>query len=180
MIVQANAHIGFNCKNLDASVKFYEDMLGCKEKFSLYYGDLIPKEQERRNRMDPQELERLEKIKDVRWIVYLEWMDGYFIELFDEVTAHVENLPDPTKYGYTHFSFVVDDIQAFYQELVDKGAEEYIYILPGPSIDRNKTMWFHDPDGNKIEVHEFGPTAMQKVGREVPKGAEKEFEEWIS
>ena len=66
------------------------------------------------------------------------------------------------------------------QELVDKGAEEYIDILPGPSIDRNKTMWFHDPDGNKIEVHEFGPTAMQKVGREVPKGAEKEFEEWIS
>ena len=29
-------------------------------------------------------------------------------------------------------------------------------------------MWFHDPDGNKIEVHEYGPTAMQKVGREIP------------
>ena len=166
MIVQANAHIGFNCRDLDASVRFYEDILGCKEKFTLYYGDLIPKDKERLDKMDPKELECLERIKDARWIVYLEWIDGYFIELFNEVSAHIENLPDSTKYGYTHFAIVVDDIKMFYQELMDKGAAEYIDILPQPSIDRNKAMWFHDPDGNKIEVHEYGPTAMQKVGRE--------------
>lgn len=167
MIIQANSHIGFNCKDLDASIKFYEQILGCKEKFSLYYGDMIPKDSERLSKIDPKELEHLEKIKNVRWIVYLEWMDGYFIELFNEVTAHIENLPDSTKYGYTHFGMVVDDIQAFYQELLDKGAEEYIDILPGPCIDRNKSMWFHDPDGNRLEIHEYGPTAMQKVGREI-------------
>ena len=38
MIVTANSHIGFNCKDLDRTQKFYEDILGCKEKFSLYYG----------------------------------------------------------------------------------------------------------------------------------------------
>ncbi|MBD5393224.1 MAG: VOC family protein [Lachnospiraceae bacterium] len=170
MIIQANAHIGFNCRNLDESVRFYENILGCKEKFSLYYGDMIPKEQERLEKMKPDELKSLEKIKDVRWIVYLEWLDGYFIELFNEVNASLENLSDSTKYGYTHFAIVVDDIEAFCQELVDKGAERNIDIFPQPSLDRNKVMWFHDPDGNKIEVHEYGRTAMQKVGREISKG----------
>ena len=168
MIVQANSHIGFNCKNLENSIQFYKDVVGLKEKFRLYYGDMIPKDPERRAKMDPERLKELEQLKDRTWIVYLEWLDGYFIELFDEVKAHVENLPDDTKYGYTHFGIVVDDIEAFYQELVARGGEEIIDIPPQPCIDRNKSMWFHDPDGNKIEVHEYGPTAMQKVGREVP------------
>lgn len=168
MIVQANSHIGFNCKDLDRSIRFYEDVLGLKEKFSLYYGDMIPPDPEMRAKMDPARLEELEKNKDVRWIIYLEWRDGFFIELFNELKAHIENLPDDTKYGYTHFGLVVDDIQGFYQMLIDKGAGEYVDIPPQPCIDRNKSMWFHDPDGNKIEVHEYGPTAMQKVGREIP------------
>lgn len=169
MIVQANSHIGFNCKDLDKSIAFYRDVLGLKEKFSLYYGDLIPKNPEWRAKMDPKRIEELEKIKDVRWIIYLEWKNGYFIELFNEIQAHIENLPDDTKYGYTHFGLVVDDIQGFYQMLIENGAKDCIDIPPQPCIDRNKSMWFHDPDGNKIEVHEYGPTAMQKVGREIPK-----------
>ena len=32
MIVTANAHIGFNCKDLDRTQKFYEDVLDCREK----------------------------------------------------------------------------------------------------------------------------------------------------
>ena len=28
MIVQTNAHIGFVCKNLEKSIKFYEEVLG--------------------------------------------------------------------------------------------------------------------------------------------------------
>ena len=165
MIVKANSHLGFNCKDLDRTQKFYEDILGCKEKFSLYYGDLIPKEPERLAQMTQEELDRLESIKDVRWLVYLEWMDGYFIELFNELDAYVENPYKPEHYGFTHFAFVVDDIQAFYQELLDKGAGEYVDIPPGPCIDHNWSMWFHDPEGNRIEVHQYGPNAMQLVGR---------------
>lgn len=165
MIVQANSHIGFNCHDLDKSVKFYEDILGCREKFSLYYGDLIPKEQERLAGMPKETLEKLDKLRDTRWIVYMEWLDGYFIELFNEVDAHKENPYDPANYGFTHFSFVVDDIQDFYQELLSKGAEEYIDILPQPTIDKNFSMWLHDPDGNRIEVHQYGELAFQKIGR---------------
>ncbi|MCX4316026.1 MAG: VOC family protein [Lachnospiraceae bacterium] len=169
MIIQANSHIGFNCKNLEESIRFYKEVLGLKEKFRLYYGDMLPKHPEHRAKLDPQRLQELEQLKDRTWIVYLEWLDGYFIELFDEVKAHLDNLPDDIKYGYTHFALVVDDIQAFYEELIARGGKEIIDIPPQPCIDRNKSMWFHDPDGNKIEVHEYSQTAMQKVGRELPK-----------
>jgi catechol 2,3-dioxygenase-like lactoylglutathione lyase family enzyme len=169
MIIQANSHIGFNCKNLEESIRFYKEVLGLKEKFRLYYGDMLPKHPEHRAKLDPQHLQELEQLKDRTWIVYLEWLDGYFIELFDEVKAHLDNLPDDIKYGYTHFALVVDDIQAFYEELIARGGKEIIDIPPQPCIDRNKSMWFHDPDGNKIEVHEYSQTAMQKVGRELPK-----------
>ena len=77
----------FNCKDLDRTQKFYEDVLDCREKFSLYYGDLIPEEHpERWAQMKPEEVERLRKLRDVRWIVYLEWPGDKdrFIELFNE------------------------------------------------------------------------------------------------
>lgn len=166
MIVKPNAHLGFVCKDLDRTQKFYEDVLGCREKFTLYYGDLIPEDDpERLAAMDPEDLKRLKEIADVRWIVYLEWSEGFFIELFHEVGAHVENPYDPEKYGFTHYDIVVDDIHAFRQQLEERGAAGCIDIEPGPSVDRNYTMWFHDPEGNRIEVHQYGPEAMQLVGR---------------
>lgn len=165
MIVQANSHLGFHCRDLDKSIRFYRDVLGCKEKFSLYYGDLIPQEPERLAEMPRADRERLEALKGVRWIVYMEMLDGYFIELFNEVSAHIENPYNPENYGFTHFSFVVDDIQSFYQELLDKGAEDCIELPPAPTVDRNYAMWIHDPDGNRIEVHQYTEKAMQKIGR---------------
>lgn len=165
MVLQANAHIGFNCKNLNQTVKFYEEILGCQEKFTLCYGDLIPSEPERLAQMKQSDLERLRELKNVRWIVYLEWTPGTFIELFNEVDAHLDNPYSPENYGFTHFGIVVEDIQKFYQELVAKGACKYIDLLPSPTIDRNWSMWFHDPEGNRIEALEYGAQAMQKLGR---------------
>ena len=165
MIVQANSHLGFVCHDLDKSVRFYEDVLGCKEKFSLYYGDMIPKNPDDLAKVPPKELARLEKLKDVRWIVYLEWMDGYFIELFHEVDAHIDNPYNPANYGFTHFSFVVDDIQAFYQQLLDKGLKDAIDITPQLNCDHTWAMWFHDPDGNRVEVHQYTERSFQIIGR---------------
>ena len=99
MIIKPNAHLGFNCKDLDRTQKFYEDVLGCKEKFTLYYGDLITANQDRLDQIDPEEVRKWEKYKSVRWIVYLEWMDGFFIELFNEIGAHRDNPYDPENYG---------------------------------------------------------------------------------
>ena len=165
MIVKANSHLGFVCKDLEKSIAFYRDILGCKEKFTLYYGDMIPREKEKRNQMPKDLFEKINKIKDAKWIVYMEWLDGYFIELFNEVDAHRENPYDPANYGFTHFSFVVDDINDFYQDLLNKGAQGYIDILPQFTADQNDSMWFHDPDGNRIEVHQYGEHSFQIYGR---------------
>ena len=98
--------------------------------------------------------------------MYLEWMDGYFIELFNEVTAHVENKPDPVNnYGYTHFAFVVDDMEEFCRMLKEKGGEKYIDLEPQPSLDGNINMWIHDPDGNRMEVQQYTEISAQKTGK---------------
>jgi len=165
MILQPNSHLGFVCHDLDKSVRFYEEVLGCREKFSLYYGDMIPKDPEDLAKVPADVLARLQELKDVRWIVYLEWMNGYFIELFNEVDAHIDNPYDPAKYGYTHFSFVVDDIHGFYQELLDKGLKESIEVTPQMNCDHTWSMWFHDPDGNRMEVHQYTEKSFQLVGR---------------
>lgn len=166
MIVKANVHLGFNCKDIEKSTQFYKDILECKEAFTLYYGDLIPKEPERLATIPAKQLEEWKQRENVKWITYLEWTDGYYIELFNEYTVHVENKVDPKlNYGYTHFAFVVEDIQEFYQNLLEKGAEEYIDITPQPSIDGNYIMWFHDPDGNRVEVQQYTERSMQKSGK---------------
>lgn len=168
MIIKPNAHLGFNCKDLDRTIRFYEDILGCTEKFSLYYGDMIPDDPAERAGMDQGFLRKISEISSVRWIVYLEWTDGFFIELFNEVDTHIDNPYDPANYGFTHFDFVVDDIHAFHQELIDRGAGEYIDLIPRLQVDRSWTMWFHDPEGNRIEVHQYTEESMQLVGRNIP------------
>lgn len=166
MIVKANVHLGFNCKDLEKTAQFYKDFLGCKEAFTLYYGDLIPRDPERLAKMSAKKLEERRQRKDVKWLIYLEWIDGYYIELFNEYTVHVENKVDPKlNYGYTHFAFVVDDIQEFYQSFLEKGGEEYIETTPEKAIDGNYIMWFHDPEGNRVEVQQYTERSMQKSGK---------------
>lgn len=77
MIVQANSHLGFVCHDLDKSVQFYEEILGCREKFSLYYGDMIPPTAEERAKIPSEVMARLEELRSVRWIVYLEWIHDH-------------------------------------------------------------------------------------------------------
>lgn len=165
MIVKANVHLGFNCRDLEKSVKFYKEILGCKEKFTVYYGDLIPKEPERLSKIPENILEEWKSHKDVKWFVYLEWLDGYFIELFNIYKAHVYHPVDSEQdFGFTHFAFVVDDVQKFYEDLLEKGAEEYIDRVPEPALDGNRNIWIHDPDGNRIEVQEYTKDSMQLGG----------------
>ena len=75
MIITPNMHLGFNCKDLEKSIQWYETFLNCKEKFTIYYGDMIPDSEERRANMDKDRIKYLESIRDVKWIVYMEFQD---------------------------------------------------------------------------------------------------------
>ena len=175
MITKANMHLGFNCKDLEKSMWWYETFLGCKEKFTLYWGDLLPKDEEMRSRMDPERIAYLESIKDDKWIVYMEVMDcpGTFIELFNEPTAHIPHLPDQAvDLNYTHYAHTVDDVEAFCQSVLEKGGEEYIWLTPRLNIDRTKAMWLMDPDGNKMEFIEYNEYSMELIGRDLPEGVD--------
>lgn len=167
MIIQANAHFGITCKNLEKSIAFYENILEMKEKTTLYYGDLIPEDPEERKRISPKRIRELEAVRSEKWIVYMESMQGlrgYLIELFREMEAHTENLPDKENYCIKRMDIMVDDIQGFFQRLLEKGAEEYIDRKPGFGKCQSYSMLLHDPDGNQIEVHEYEPVLPKLSG----------------
>lgn len=175
MIKNANMHLGFNCKDLEKSMWWYETFLGCHEKFTLYWGDMIPRNPEHLKNMDPERLAYLEKIKDEKWIVYMEFEDcpGTFVELFNEPTANVPHIPDQSvDLNYTHYAHTVDNVQAFYESVLAKGGEEYVYLPPRLNIDRTRAMWLQDPDGNRMEFIEYNPYSMELIGREVPEGVD--------
>lgn len=175
MIITPNFHLGFVCKDLEKSIWWYKTFLNMHEKFTLYWGDMLPKNPEHRARMPEERLAELEARKDEKWIVYLEFDDcpGSFIELFNEPTAHVPHIPNQkVDLGYTHFGNTVDDVQAFYESVLAKGGEEYVMIRPQRNIDRTKAMWLQDPDGNQMEFIQFCEYSMPLIGRDLPEGVD--------
>jgi catechol 2,3-dioxygenase-like lactoylglutathione lyase family enzyme len=180
MLLMPYMHLGFNCKNLDESVEFYKKFFGCKEKFSLFYGDMIPNNKEHQSNLEPEFLKFLQVHKDIRWIVYLEWNNGVFIELFNEISAKIPHIPQQSRdLNYTHFSMLTDDIEEFYQQFLEKGGREYVDLSPRPNVDRTYAFWFHDPDGNKVEVIQYTEYSMQIIGRTLPPGKENILEEMM-
>lgn len=147
----ANCHLGFNCKDLDKSIAFYRDIMGCKEKFTLTYRDFLG--------------EKAQELADERWIVYMEWQEGYFIELFNTIGAVNPRIPTNQDLNYTHFAMVVEDLPAFRELLLSRGAEEYIDTGITLGCDHTWQMWMHDPDGNKFEIMQYTPKSFQLVGR---------------
>jgi catechol 2,3-dioxygenase-like lactoylglutathione lyase family enzyme len=173
-------HLGFNCRDLEESVAFYKKFFGCTEKFTLYYGDMIPEKKEHRDALDPEFLAFLEEQRDTRWIVYQEWADGVFIELFHEISASIPHIPQQDRdLNFTHFSMLTDDIEEFYRSFLEKGGRPYVDLEPRPNVDRTYAFWFHDPDGNKIEVIQYTEYSMQKIGRALSPGKEHVLEEMM-
>ncbi len=76
-----------------------------------------------------------------------------FIELFEgEVCGPVEGQ------AYRHTCVEVDDIAATVAELRSRGAE---VTDPALGSDRSWQAWVADPDGNRIELHQYTPQSRQ-------------------
>lgn len=131
-MIRGIAHLAFQVADMERSVQFYETALGFRKKFVL--------EDDRKN----------------PWIVYLQVNDRQFIELFYAGGSLVR---DPGKTSYQHLCIEVDGIQAVADRLVQEGIPLLHPVILG--LDHNWQCWIADPDGNPIELMEYGESALQ-------------------
>lgn len=163
MAIAQFGHVAFNCKNLDKSVAFYRDILGCKEKFSFLYEDFIGIMKNSDYPVPESTLKLLEKKKDKVWLTYLEIADGIYIELFDQLAAFICHKAKNIHLNFQHFAIIVDNIEETKADLISKGVIIDTDISFGP--DFTYQMWIHDPDGNKIEIMQYTEKSFQVVGK---------------
>lgn len=166
---KAVSHIGVNVHDIKRSLKFYCDILGCREKFTLTYGDMaddIEKENKALGKKVPLYVSVFRKQADRKWSVYVQ-LPGCesFIELFDQMGVKKRRAATHMDMGYTHFSLEVNDIQAFRQNIIDRSGREYLDTDIKRGLDNTLQMWMHDPDGNRFEVMEYTSESYQVVGR---------------
>ena len=128
-MIKALAHICFTCRDLEASIRFYQAKLGFRHGF-----DFINDQGKRTG-------------------VYLHIGGRSFIELFQgEVGAPAE------KPSYRHFCLEVDDIEKTVAALRAEGVE----VTPVKmGSDNSWQAWLADPDGNRIELHQYTPQSKQ-------------------
>lgn len=168
MKIKAISHLGFNCKDLEKSIAFYRDILGCTEKFTLTYGDIvrsIEKESAEQGKKEPFFLKAMRRFMNTKWSVYMQWNEDSFIELFYDMGAKKPRIPGRKDLNYTHYSLEVEDIRAYRQEIIARGGAEYLDTEISLGMDNTWQFWMHDPDGNKFEVMEYTPESYQVVGR---------------
>ncbi|MBR3154748.1 MAG: Gfo/Idh/MocA family oxidoreductase [Lachnospiraceae bacterium] len=163
------SHLGFNCKDLERSVAFYRDILGCSEAFTMTYGDMIDdirKKAAEKGEKVPFYVTPMEKMRNKKWSVYMRWSDNTFIELFYIPRARRSRVPNPADdLNYTHYSLEVSDLQAFKRQVLKRGGAPYIDRDIAMGMDNTWVMWMHDPDGNPFEVMEYTDRSYQVVGR---------------
>jgi len=85
--------------------------------------------------------------------VYLHVGGRTFIELFQDTP-----IPTPKDASYRHICLEVDDIGETVEELRKRGAEVGKISLGG---DQSYQAWLSDPDGNRIELHQFTDKSLQ-------------------
>ncbi len=88
-----------------------------------------------------------------RFGVYLHFGHRSFIELFQGKVA--ASTPGQS---YQHICLEVDNLESTVASLRAKGIE---VTDPKLGTDRSWQAWFTDPDGNKIELHQYTPESKQ-------------------
>jgi lactoylglutathione lyase len=126
-------HIGIKVKDIDKSLAFYTETMGLPEMFRLHRDD---------GRV---------------WLVYLRITDDQYLEIFPE--AAQDRAPGPDANGINHFCLIVENIEEIVRQLSDKGVPLHLPLKTG--ADNNRQAWILDPDGNRIELMEMAPNALQ-------------------
>ena len=130
-MIKGIAHVAYLVSDLDVALDFYVNKLGFKKKFTM------------------------NNEKGKLWIVYLQINEHQFIELFPENAFDNKG----NNGSYQHLCLEVEHLEDFVATLTGEGVEIDEPIITG--IDHNLQAWIHDPDGNAIELMEYGDDSLQ-------------------
>jgi catechol 2,3-dioxygenase-like lactoylglutathione lyase family enzyme len=142
-------HTGFTVSDLDGSVAFYRDLLGCEviasqEKEGGYLAAIVG-----------------HSGAHVRMAHLRVPGDGHVIELFEYISPEGEQPQlEVLNVGITHLCFIVDDLPSVYEELRERGVNSF--VSPPVAVDTGVNrggygLYLRDPDGITIEL--FQPPA---------------------
>ena len=141
-MIRKLAHLNFVTNDLSKIIDFYVNKLGLKIKFTL------------------------NNKKGEPFGYYFACGDATFLEFFDQAMAaevwggKVEELNIGTR--YKHFCFEVTGLEEYCQELKNKGVSVTDISM---GMDNSRQAWIADPDGNQIELMEYGYASSQLTGK---------------
>jgi lactoylglutathione lyase len=141
-MIRQLAHLNFVTNDLSKIIDFYVNKLGMDVKFTL-----------NNKQGDP-------------FGYYFGCGNTTFLEFFDQAMASqvwgskVEELTKGSQ--YKHFCLEVTGLDEYCRGLKVKGVDVSV-ISTG--MDNSRQAWVSDPDGNQIELMEYGPFSLQLVGK---------------
>jgi catechol 2,3-dioxygenase-like lactoylglutathione lyase family enzyme len=140
-VIRKLAHVNFVTDDLEQIVDFYVNRLGLEVKFTLNNNQGKP------------------------FGYYFACGDTTFLEFFDQALAaevwggRVAELHIGTR--YRHFCLEVTGLEEFCETLKSKGVKVSEISM---GMDHSRQAWIADPDGNAIELMEYGPASLQLTG----------------
>jgi lactoylglutathione lyase len=148
--IQGFSHVGVCCSDLERSTRFYTEVLGFTELFTLSWGPYAPATMEH----DGIQFEsRMLRRGDVR-LELLHWIEP---EASGDRTRR-----SMTTFGMTHLCFRVDDIEDLVAIAERAGGQVHRHTLselPGAGVGGQsvKLLYLTDPDGVRIECMAGAP-----------------------
>ena len=141
-MIRQLAHLNFVTNDLSRIIDFYVNKLGMEVKFTLD-----------NKRGEP-------------FGYYFGCGNSTFLEFFDQKMAaevwggNVVELTIGTR--YKHFCLEVTGLDAYRNTLIERGVSVTEISL---GMDNSRQAWVSDPDGNQIELMEYGPASLQLTGK---------------
>lgn len=140
-MIRQLAHLNFVTNDLARIIDFYVNKLGMQVKFTLDNQQRQP------------------------FGYYFGCGNTTFLEFFDQKMAaevwggNVEELASGTR--YKHFCLEVTALDQYCEMLKNKG----VSVSPiSMGMDHSRQAWVNDPDGNAIELMEYGASSLQLRG----------------
>jgi catechol 2,3-dioxygenase-like lactoylglutathione lyase family enzyme len=140
-------HSGITVKSLQRSLNFYTELLGFK---------LLRKQTNDTDYIH--DIVRIEGLKKIE-IAFIESPDGTIVELLEYVgMERYSGEARSCDYGTGHICLRVENLDAMYKDLVDKGvrfkSKKVVPITAG-NHKGGKAVYMKDPDGYLIELMEL-------------------------